>query len=334
MDKVNWGIIGCGNVTEVKSGPAFNLVDRSQLVAVMRRNARLAEDYAGRHNVAKWYSNANDLINDSDINAIYIATPPDSHAEYAIKSMMAGKAVYVEKPMALNYSECKEMLDVSEKTGVPLYVAYYRRALPGFLRVKSLIEENQIGDIHTINIQLYKSPSEDELSGNPGWRVKPEISGGGHFFDLASHQLDYLDFLFGPVLEVKSIVTNQAGIYKAEDNVSAIFTFKNNITCTGSWSFSASSASNRDVMEIIGSKGSIQFSAFNFSPIKIIKANETQEFVYDRPEHVQFYLIKEVVSNLLGESGATSKGISAARTSKVLVEVVEEYYKKTRLKNN
>ncbi len=324
---VNWGIIGCGNVTEVKSGPAFNLVDQSQVVAVMRRNAQLAKDYAKRHNVSKWYSNADDLINDSDLNAIYIATPPNSHAEYSIKAMKAGKPVYVEKPMALNYSECKEMLAVSEETGVPLFVAYYRRALPGFLKVKSLIDENQIGDIHTINIQLYKSPSEEELNNNPGWRVMPEISGGGHFIDLASHQLDYLDFLFGPISEVKSFVSNQAGLYTAEDNISAIFTFEGNITCNGSWCFSANAENNRDIIEIVGNKGAIQFSTFNFTPIKLITSNGIQEFEYSKPTHVQIYLIKQVVENLLGISESPSTGLSASRTSRVLDKVVFEYYK-------
>ncbi|MCX6333190.1 MAG: Gfo/Idh/MocA family oxidoreductase, partial [Bacteroidia bacterium] len=81
---INWGIIGCGNVTEVKSGPAFNKVNNSRLIAVMRRDAVLAEDYASRHNVPKFYTDASKLINDPEINAVYIATPPSSHAEYAL----------------------------------------------------------------------------------------------------------------------------------------------------------------------------------------------------------------------------------------------------------
>jgi len=97
---IHWGIIGCGDVTELKSGPAFQKVPGSKLVAVMRRNADLARDYAKRHGVARWYSDASELINDPQVDAVYVATPPDSHALYAIQAMKAGKPVYVEKPMA------------------------------------------------------------------------------------------------------------------------------------------------------------------------------------------------------------------------------------------
>ena len=106
FDAVNWGIIGVGDVTEIKSGPAFYKVEHSNLVAVMRRNSEKAADYARRHNVTKWYGDAMELINDSQVDAVYIATPPDSHASYAIAAMLAGKPVYVEKPMARSHREC------------------------------------------------------------------------------------------------------------------------------------------------------------------------------------------------------------------------------------
>ena len=325
---INWGIIGCGNVTEVKSGPAFNKVSGSRLVAVMRRNAILAEDYARRHNVPRFYSNAEDLINDTEVNAIYIATPPGSHAEYAVMVIKAGKPVYIEKPMAASYSECLTINKASEKYNVPVFVAYYRRTLPGFLMVKRFIEEGNIGKVRFVQIQLFKSPSEDEKSGKLSWRVMPEISGGGHFFDLASHQLDYLDFLFGPLQEVKSTVKNQAGLYKAEDFVTADFVFQKNIIGTGTWCFNASHESSRDSIEIIGERGIISFSCFSFEPILLLNENGRQEFVNERPENVQYYLIEQIVRELSGKGVAVSTGLSGARTSKVLDEVVKEYYKK------
>ena len=113
MQKINWGIIGCGDVTEIKSGPAFNKVPNSSLVAVMRRDAAKAADYAERHEIANWYNDAAKLINDPKVNAIYIATPPDSHEAYALAAMNAGKPVYVEKPMALNYAAAKNMAAVA-----------------------------------------------------------------------------------------------------------------------------------------------------------------------------------------------------------------------------
>jgi len=325
MKTVNWGIIGCGNVTEVKSGPAFNIIENSKLVAVMRRNAILAEDYAKRHNVPGWYNNADDLINDSKVNAIYVATPPDSHASLSIKAMKAGKPVYVEKPMALNYEECRRMIEVSEETGIPLFVAYYRRALPGFLKVKELIDSGSIGEIKLVNLQLYKTVSPDERNGTLPWRVIPEIAGGGHFFDLASHQLDYLDFLFGPAESVRSVVLNQAGLYKAEDIVSASFVFPGKVLVTGSWCFTVPEFQERDVIEIIGEKGSISLSCFNFTPVELHTHEGKQIFDFPKPDHVQYYLIKQVVEELTGRGKASSSAFSGARTSRVMDEVVREF---------
>jgi predicted dehydrogenase len=324
---IKWGIIGCGNVTEVKSGPAFNKVKNSRLIAVMRRDALLAEDYARRHDVPRFYSNAHDLINDKDINAVYVATPPGSHAEYAIASITAGKPAYIEKPMAVNYAECLKIIKASEKYKVPVFVAYYRRALPGFLKVKDLIENGSIGKVRFLQIQLFKAPSENEKTGKLPWRVNPEVSGGGHFFDLACHQLDYFDFLFGPIQKVKSIALNQAGLYKAEDFVTAEFIFQNNVVGAGTWCFSASLESGRDTIEIIGDKGSIRFSTFNFEPIVLTNTSGRKEFINERPEHVQYYLIEKIIQSLEGKGIAPSTGITGARTSRVMDEIVAEYYK-------
>lgn len=323
---VNWGIIGCGNVTEVKSGPAFNKVKDSRLVAVMRRDAVLAKDYARRHNVPKFYTNASELIHDTNVDAVYIATPPGSHAQYAIEVIKAGKPVYIEKPMAASYSECMKINETAEKYNIPVFVAYYRRSLPGFLFVKKLIESGTIGDVRLVLIQLFKFLSPDEKSGNLPWRVDPSVAGAGHFFDLASHQLDYLDYVFGPVQMVKSIAINQAGLYKAEDYVSAAFTFKNNIAATGVWCFSVPPESSRDTIEIIGDKGSIKFTTFSFEPIVVINESGRTEYINERPEHVQYYLIEKIVNSLNGNGESPSTGISGARTSKVMDEIVAEYY--------
>jgi predicted dehydrogenase len=325
---INWGIIGCGNVTEVKSGPAFNKVADSRLVAVMRRNAELAEDYARRHNIPRFYTVADDLINDSEINAVYIATPPLNHAEYALKTLNAGKPVYIEKPMALNYTECVMINDAAKKNNLPVFVAYYRRTLPGFLKIKDLIEAGEIGKPRFVQFQIFNYPSEDEKAGRLPWRVIPEISGAGHFFDLASHQLDYLDFLFGPVRKVSSVVVNQAKNYRAEDFVSAGFLFDDNIAATGIWSFSVSPEGNRDSFEVVGEKGIIKTSTFTYEPIVLINGNGRREFINERPENIQFYLIEQIVKALTGKGEVVSTGISAARTSWVMDEVVKEYYNK------
>lgn len=324
---INWGIIGCGNVTEVKSGPAFSKVKDSRLVAVMRRNAALAEDYARRHSVPRFYSDAADLIHDKEVDAVYIATPPGSHANYAIDVLKAGKPVYIEKPMALNYEECTKINDASEKYRLPVFVAYYRRALPGFLLVKKMIDEGKIGKVKFIQIQLFKYASADEKAGRLPWRVNPALSGGGHFFDLACHQLDWLDYVFGPVREVRSVVLNQAGLYRAEDFVTANFLFQEKIVAAATWSFTVSPENSRDIIEIFGSEGSIKFSTFDFIPIVVTTSAGQEVFENERPEHVQYYLINKIVQALHGRGESPSTGITAARTSRVMDDVVREYYK-------
>ncbi len=328
METVNWGIIGCGAVTELKSGPAFQKITDSNLVAVMRRDAIKAKDYAQRHQVPQWYDDAQKLINDPGVNAIYIATPPNTHAQYAIMAMKAGKPAYVEKPMALNYKECREMIKVSEETRQKLFVAYYRRALPGFLKVKELIEDGCIGQVRYVNIRLNNPFAEGDIHPeNLQWRVDPAIAGGGHFFDLASHTLDYLDFVFGPITKAYAITENQGGKYAAEDIVLANFKFESGVLGTGSWCFTVDPAAKEDTLEFIGEKGKIVFSTFNPGPIRLLTGSREEVITYTNTENIQFNLIHSIVEELTGKGTVClSTGISAARTSKVLDEIVKDYY--------
>lgn len=329
LKEVNWGIIGCGNVTELKSGPAFNKVAHSHLYAVMRRDAAKAADYAHRHGVPVWYSDAEQLINDPQINAIYVATPPDTHASYAIKAMRAGKPVYVEKPMARTYEECLEMIRVAEETGMPLFVAYYRRTLPVFLKVKEMVNEGIIGTPLTVNIRLHKSSGEkDQFKERQTWHTNPDIAGGGYFYDLASHQFDYLDFVFGPVIEVKGMAQNRAGYYPAEDTVTAAFSFESGVTGTGSWSFVVAKGNEEDIIEITGTKGKIVFSCFQHGDVKLTTPQGTVNLSFQNPENISHYLIETVVKELRGEGKCPNTGYSASRTNKVLEEIVRGYYKK------
>jgi predicted dehydrogenase len=314
-DKVRWGIIGCGDVTEVKSGPAFQKVENSELVAVMRRTAEKAEDYAKRHKVPKWYDDADKLINDPDINAIYVATPPDTHAEYSIRAMEAGKPVYVEKPMAMNFEECQEMMEVSKKTGMPLFVAYYRRAQPYFAKIKQLVEMPAIGDVKMINLILHWAAKPEELEGKPGWRVDPSISGGGHFHDLASHQIDFLEYAFGPIKDIHGISVNQAGLYPADDAVVAAFEFDSGVLGTGSWCFTTPEKQVSEVTEVIGSKGRISFSFFSNEVIHVETETMVEDFEIPKPKHVHQPLVEMVVRELRGEGKSPSTGESGMRST-------------------
>ncbi len=318
LSTVNWGMIGCGKVAEVKSGPAFNKIRDSGLVAVMRRTGEKARDYAARHNVPRWYDDADKLINDPGVNSVYIATPPGSHAEYAIRAMKAGKPVYVEKPMAVSYGECLEMNRVSEQTGMPLFVAYYRRMLPGFLKIKELLDSGVIGSPRFFLIRFFQPPYNEDLKKTPPWRVVPEISGGGYIYDLGSHQLDFLDYLLGPIEESASYTTNLAGLYVPEDFVSAGLRCSNGIAGNGVWSFTAPAHMKEDSIEIFGDKGKLKFSCFGFTPTELTVDNKTTFHENPRPGHVQQPLIQTIVDELRGKGKCPSTGITAARTSRLL----------------
>jgi predicted dehydrogenase len=318
--KVRWGVIGAGDVCEVKSAPAMNLVKNSELAGVMRRNSFKAQDFARRHNVPKWYDDVDELLNDPGVNAIYIATPPGSHAELTRKAAAAGKPVYVEKPMARTYQECLDMIDLCEQAKVPLFVAYYRRYLPNYQKVKELVQNGAIGDVRTFTIQLYKPikfETDTDLENN--WRVNPDIAGDGYFYDLASHQLDFLDFLLGPAEDARGFSVNQGGLYPASDNIAASFRFNNGVTGTGNWCFTTGRSSTRDITTIIGSKGEISFPTFSGSYVEM-ESDEygKQRFDFQLPKHIQYPLIESIVNDLLGLGRCISTGVSAARTNLIM----------------
>lgn len=324
MKTIRWGIIGCGNVTEVKSGPGLQKATNSALVAVMRRNGALAQDYAARHNVPKWYTDAQALIDDPEVDAVYIATPPNAHKAYTLAVAKAGKPVYVEKPMALNFAECQAMIDACQQANVPLWVAYYRRRLPRFLKVKELIETGAIGAPRTVTVTFYRRwrPAEPH---NLPWRVLPEIAGGGLFVDLAAHTLDYLDYFLGPIQSVQGYATNQAGYYPAEDVVAGSFVFASGVYGTGIWSFS--SYTNLDQTEIVGDKGKLTFTSFTTDPIVLTTADGVTEFPIDNPPHIQQPLIQTIVDELNGMGQCPSTGESGARTSWVMDQMLASWRK-------
>ena len=313
MKQINWGFIGCGEVTEKKSGPAFNEVEGSQVVAVMSRSENKARSYAERHHIRKWYTDAQELIDDPDVNAIYIATPPSSHATFAIMAMRAGKPVYIEKPLAASYNDCIRINRISEQTGVPCFVAYYRRYLPYFQKVKEIIENGTIGKV--INVQLrFSVPPRDLDYKNEKelpWRLQPDIAGGGYFYDLAPHQIDLLQNIFGVITRAHGYPANRAHLYKAEDTVSACFFFENGVTGSGSWCFVGHESAKEDRIEVIGDKGSLSFSVFTYEPIVLITSEGKQSITVPNPSYVQLPIIKHVIEHLQGIGHCECTSISA-----------------------
>ena len=302
MEQINWGIIGCGDVTEVKSGPAYNKVPGSRLVAVMRRNAEKAADYARRHNVGKWYSDAEKLMTDAGINAVSIATPPSSHLQYTLTALKKGLNVYVEKPVALNAAEAQSMADAVTEYNGKLTVAHYRRALPMFLYIKELIDSKVIGDIRTVQIRLWKGLRPDLIArSETNWRVQPELSGGGYFHDLAPHQLDLMLYYFGQPEFYQGLSLNQSGLNPADDHVSGQILFKNQVVVNGSWCFNVAESQAADRCEMIGTKGKISFPFFSNYEVNVIttQGEETVKFVM--PQNIQHPMITKIVDYFRGD---------------------------------
>jgi predicted dehydrogenase len=327
---IRWGIIGCGNVTEVKSGPGFSKTPNSALVAVMRRDGDKARDYAQRHGVPRWYDDAARLIADPEVNAVYVATPPSTHKQYALMCIAAGKPVYVEKPMALDHAECEAIIRAGREANVPVFVAYYRRALPRFLKVRELIFGQQvIGKPRIVNTVLHE-PHHPRYhdAGNLPWHVRPEISGGGIFMDIGCHTLDILDWLFGPIVSASGQASNQLGAYGVEDTVAMSFAFGNGMLGTGLWNFA--SYTHHDEIEVVGEQGRISFATFGDGPIRVESADGTHEHHVDNPRHIQQPLIETIVAELTGQAGACpSSAVSGARTSWVMDQVLRDYREQT-----
>ena len=303
MTTIQWGIIGCGDVTEVKSGPAFNKVPHSRLVAVMRRNEARVKDYAHRHGVPRWYTDADALINDPEVNAVYIATPPLQHEDYTVRALRAGKPVYVEKPMALNAAAAARMAGAARQTGVKLTVAHYRREQPLFRKVKQLLEQGALGPIRLVQLRLLQPHRTKMIAQTEeAWRLNPAISGGGLFHDLAPHQLDLVRYFFGKPEAASGIAFNQGGHYKVPDTVSGQALLPGGVLFQGLWSFVAPEREKDDQLHITGDRGSLRCPVFDHRVLTWQKAEGEEQFLFDPLEHVQQPMIEKVVQYFLGQA--------------------------------
>lgn len=316
---IRWGMIGTGNVTELKSAPSFNKIENSRLVAVGNRTHKKAVDYAARHNVPTVHKNPFDVILNPEVDIVYIATAPGSHMDYALETIAAGKPVYIEKPMARTGEECKIINEAAAKAGVPVFVAYYRRELEYFKKVKSIIDSGTLGKVLHINLQqYYPARSEDYDRENLPWRVIQEDAGGGYFYDLGCHALDILFHIFGDPLEVTGKIGNVGGLYEVEDTLSASLVLPGDLLVTGSWNFVTPEPFNRDLVEVVGEKGILSFGIFSFKPITLDSGDHKETMAIIQPEHIQMPLIRTIVSELNGQGHCPSNGHSAEVTSRAM----------------
>ena len=324
MKTINWGMIGCGDVTEVKSGPAMYKAENSKLEAVFSRRIEKAKDYARRHNIPKVYEKVDDLIDDPEIDIVYIATPPESHKEYAIRCARKGKNIYIEKPMAHTHEDCLEIVEECKKNNTVVFVAYYRRAMQRFIKIKQLIDDNVIGHVRFVNVILHQEPAKEDYNReNLPWRLISKVAGGGKFLDMAVHTIDFLNFLFGSISEINGKASNQAELYEVEDIVTANWKFENGIHGTGTWCFT--SFENYDNVEIVGSQGKIYFEFFSENPIYVKNKSGIKEYKYENPQHVQEPFIQSIVNELIGSGKCSGDLESAVLTTKITDEILKDY---------
>ena len=317
-------MIGCGSVAEVKSGPGFYKAQHSSLLAVSSRRPEQATDFARRHGVARVWATSEELFADAEIDAVYIATPPASHKPLALQAARAGKHVYVEKPMALSFAECQEIVDVCQAQGVRLFVAFYRRAMPRFLKVQEWLRAGRIGEVRCIHLVQHQKPAPEDLSrATLPWRLRPEVAGGGKFLDMGVHALDMFDFWFGRIERVSGIAVNQAGLYDVEDTVSACWRHKSGVVGSASWCYVAHDAEDR--IEITGSRGRIELEFFSDAPLRLHDEAGVEEAAIVNPPHVQQPFIQSIVNDLNGLSPCPGDPASAMHATWAADEILKDF---------
>ena len=317
---LRWGVIGCGAVTEIKSVPAYKITSSFEVAMVMRRNPEKAEDYAKRHRIPHWTTDADEVIDNPNIDAVYIATPPDTHKFYALKVAAAGKPCCIEKPMAPTYNDSLAIYEAFRNGDVPLFIAYYRRSLPRFLKIKQWLDDGLIGEVRHIHWQKTKPPSDVDLNKAYNWRTDAAIARGGYFDDLASHGLDLFNFLLGDIVEANGTTTNQLGLYAAFDAVAAHWMHDGGITGTGSWNFGTHDRT--DKVEILGSEGSIRFAVLDQAPIQLNNASGSQTLEIVHPQHIQEFHVENIKRHLLGKSVHPSTGKTGLHTAWVMEKIL------------
>lgn len=323
MDRVRWGIIGCGDVCEVKSGPALQRVPGSSISMVMRRDAAKCAHYAARHGVPRWTTDAAALIADPEVDAVYIATPVGTHLHYALQVAAAGKPCLVEKPMARSHAECTAMNAAFTAAGAPLFVAFYRRRLPWFVQARELLDAGRLGTVTSVQV-TFTARHQRQAPAQAQWRLTAAESGGGLFLDLASHTLDLLDYLLGPVAQAEGFAVNRAGATPLEDGVALCLRFASGVLGTGTWDFASDRAV--DAIQIHGTAGRLSLSTFG-RRLELCCGDAPPEVYEPAPEpHVHQGLVQTVVDALLGRGVCPSTGESAARTAAVMDRVLAGYY--------
>jgi predicted dehydrogenase len=316
-DRVRWGIIGCGDVTEAKSGPALRKAARSALVSVMRRDGAKAADYAARHGVPRWTDDAGVLIADPEVTAVYVATPPSAHADYAIRALEAGKDVLVEKPMALTLADCDRMAAAARETGRKLSVSFYRRALPRFERLRAIVQQGVIGTPRAVELRHFRPAAELPRQ---AWKTDPAINGGGIFVDTHVHTLDWLCHVFGPPVAARGLSKRQAGLYPAEDLVTFLVDF-GDVAAVGLCAYAT--AQHDEAVTVHGSEGWVSMGSFRAAPILLVRGGVSERIDVEDPPHIHQPLLERVVAHFLDEAPNPADAVAGRRATELVTKIFQ-----------
>jgi len=317
---VKWGIIGCGDVANRKGGPALINVERSELVAVASRTPERAREFAARHGAKRYYRTVEELLSDDEINAIYIATPPNVHCKYTVLAAEAGKHVLCEKPMAMNVRECEEMIRACRRNNVKLMVAYYRRGYPNVQWAKRFIEHDVIGEVVLAKVNATGYYNPENPNDPKHWRTNPEIAGGGVLMDFGCHYLDLLLYLFGDVTHVKALTETLHCSYSVEDSALLILKFKRGMhgLANFNWNIGVSELS----FEIYGTQGKISLIPGDVSmsgDLIVYTKKEGRREIHLKPLQITHQaIVKNFVDSLSGEEELLCPGEEAIKTNKII----------------
>lgn len=262
-DCITWGVIGCGDVVETKNGPALYLAEGSKLAGIWNRTRAKAEEWTARHGHGRAYDSLDELLADPAIDIVYVATTPNCHKEHAIAVARARKHCYLEKPLALSYEDAEEIRAAFEEAHTRCFTAHYRRGMPRYRELARLLAEGTIGTVRGVQVIRTQRQTAEELlpEDQKPWRVRPEVSGGSHFFEGDAHMLDLIDFLAGPLTDFKLEVTNETHCYPGEDAVSLSGITDKRIMVSGTWCYATYKAIDRFL--IYGDAGSVEFSYYD-----------------------------------------------------------------------
>ena len=316
--KVNWGLIGCGDISKRRVAPALRDLDNCNLVSVNRSQFELAEDFAKEFGAKKWYKTWQELIKDEKIDAVYISTPVYLHAEMTIAAAEAGKHVLCEKPMAMNVNECDRMISACKTNNVKLGIAYYRNFYPAVRRVKEIISSGELGEISCAQINIFGY--FDRKPGEPrSWLLEKKKSGGGPMYDIGCHRLEVFLNIFGPVKDVKGQVSNVLFQRNVEDTGTALLLFDSNVH--GVLSVGHAAKESQDTLDIFGSEGSIRIAVLNQGDmiIKSSKGERKESF----PPHENFHLplIDDFANSILEDREPVVDGLIGREVNRLLMAI-------------